>query len=388
MRAGFFLTVMFAFAACDSSPLSGGDTPFVYATDGTDQALDLVQAPSGDLIVVGSTEGTPRPADGTLALPSVLRFGLDGELLSAEVYRDVEYGDVEGVAWARDGLVLALSAGPDGEGDRTTGVYRADERGRRKATLLGLQGGYLPRGALVSTSGGRVTGAVYASATEPQVYQLSPSGEVLWSVRLDGSQDVRGLAEGPGGDVYAFGPGPQGWIVARLDGDTGAERWRQVREADWTLTAMAHTSDGVALVENRATFAEGSEVRVVRFGADGEVGQPVTIEQTPGAPDAETPPSEFLRGTAIVEVPGGLAVGLVRSKGWETAPVASVVVLAEDGTERARERFGVAGRWVDLSAIERLADGRIAVAGAVGPKQVSGYGGDDFDIWVSLYDLD
>jgi len=353
-------------SACDTAPLAGGDTPFVYATDGTDRAIDLVQAPSGDLIVVGSTEGKPRPADGTLALPSVLRFGLDGELLSAEVYRDVDYGDVEAAAWARDGLVLTLSAGPDGEGDRTTGVYRADERGRRKATLLGFDNGYLPQGGLVSTSNSSVTAAVYASADAPQVYHLNTSGDVLWSTRLDGSQDVFGLAEAPGGDVYVYGPGDasvEGWIVARLDGQTGAERWRRVLPSS-RIHGVASTGSGLAILEERLVDGSGSEVRVVRLTTAGTEDGVQTVARTE---DAEGPQP---RGSAIAALPGGrLVLGLVEYNGWETAPEASVVVLAADGTEQSRERFGVDGRWVELSAIEPLADGRVAVAGSVGPSR-------------------
>lgn len=385
MRFAFGFCFMLALAACDTAPLTGGDTPFVYATEGTDRALDLVQTPSGELIVVGSTEGAPRPADGTLALPSVLRFGLDGELLSAEVYRDVDYGDVEAVASSRDGLVVALSAGPDGAGDRTTGVYRADDRGQRQATLLDLREGYLPRGALVASSGGQVTAAVYASATDPQVYRMNASGEVLWATRLEGAQDVRGLAEAPGGDVYAYGPGgagTEGWIVARLDGGTGAARWRDVLPTDG-VAAMTTTSTGLVLLAERYVEGGGKEVRVVRMSAAGEQGASEVVAQPT---DAEGPQ---LSGTALASLSGGrLVIGLRAWKGWEAAPDAWIVQLASDGTELRRERFGVEGRWVDLTVIERLADGRIAVAGAVGPERVSGYGGDDFDIWVSLYDLD
>ncbi|GAB5534612.1 MAG: hypothetical protein Rubg2KO_08610 [Rubricoccaceae bacterium] len=380
MRILFCLLLLVAVAACDTTPLAGGDTPFVYATDGTDRAIDLVQAPSGDLIVVGSTEGKPRPADGTLALPSVLRFGLDGELLSAEVYRDVDYGDVEAAAWGRDGLVLALSAGPDGEGDRTNGVYRANERGQRKATLLGFDDGYLPRRALVASPGGQVTAAVYASSTDPQIYRLRSDGDVLWTARLGGSQDVRGLAEAPGGDVYVVGPGDattEGWIVARLDGTTGAERWRHALQDG--VEAMAATPNGLALLTARYVDDEGREVRVVRLNA---LGGEESVQVVSAPQDGQ-------RGAALTALSGGrLAVGLRTWNGWDTPPEASVLVLANDGSEQSRERFGVEGRWVELAAIELLADGRIAVAGAVGPERVSGYGGDDFDVWVSLYDLD
>ena len=385
MRVFVSIVLVALFAACDTSPLHGGDTPFVYATEGTDMAIDLIQAPSGDLIVVGSTEGVPRPADGTLALPSVLRFGLDGDLLSAEVFRDVDFGDVGAVTWARDGLVLTLSAGPDGEGDRTVGVFRADERGRRKATLLGFRDGYLPRGALASPSSNSVTAAVYASASDPQIYHLNTDGDVLWTTRLEGAQDVFGLMEAPAGDVYAYGPGGasvEGWIVARLNGQTGDERWRRVLPAS-RITGVTQTGDGLAILEERFVDGGGAEVLVARVTAGGEDAGRQVIART------EDPEAPQPRGSVIAALPGNrLAVGLTELAGWETAPEASLVVLAADGTEQQRERFGVEGRWVEMSAIERLADGRIAVAGSVGPDRVGGFGGDDFDIWVSLYSID
>lgn len=380
MRPLAVLCSVLVLTACDTAPLTGGDTPFVYATEGTDTAVDLVQTPSGDLVVVGSTEGTLRPADGTLARPSVLRFGLDGELRSAAVYRDVDYGDVEAVEWSKDGLVVGLSAGPDGEGDRTMGVFRVSENGQRRGALLGFNEGYLPRRALVASGGGQVTAAVSANSTDPHLYRLTASGDVLWTARLEGTQDVRGLAEAPGGDVYAYGPGGasiDGWIVARLDGESGAERWRYVLTRDG-VEAMTTTSTGVALLAERSVEG-GQEVRVVNLSASG-------AEE---AVRVVSPAEEGHRGTALAALPGGrLAVGVQKWNGWDTPPEAFVLVLASDGAEQKRERFGVEGRWVGLAAIEPLADGRIAVAGAVGPTQVSGYGGDDFDVWVSLYSLD
>ena len=373
-------------AACDGSPLAGGDTPFVYATSGTDRPVDLVQTPSGDLVVVGSTEGAPRPADGTLALPTVLRFGLDGELASAEVYRTVGYGDVEAVAWSREGLVVSLSAGPDGEGDRTVGVYRARENGERAEALLERRDGFVPSGALVATPDGGVTAALAPGASAgDQVYRFGASGDVVWSVRVPGAQDVRQLAPAPGGDVYAAGPGPEGWVIARLDGETGAPRWRRVRP-DVSVHGIAATPDGLATLESAWLDGRRQEVRVAAYRSGGTASG-ARVVASAGAPgDA----AATLHGEAIAALPGGgIALAIAEGSGdLETPPRVSVVVLAPDGQERVRARFGAEGRWASAARILPLADGRVAVAGSVGPERISGYGGDDFDIWLTLYDLD
>ena len=383
---------LLSLASCDSAPLGGGDTPFVYATSGTDTAVDLVQTPSGDIVVVGSTEGRPRPADGTLARPSVLRFGLDGELLSAEVYRDVDYGDVRAVTWSRDGLVVSLAAGPDGEGDRTVGVFRADAEGRRRGSLLEFNDGFIPNQALTAATGGGVTAAVHgASASDPHLYRLDADGAVLWQARLDGAQDIRGLAEAPEGDVYIHGPSDTATrsVIARLDGETGQETWRLTRPEGWGATGIARTAEGVVLVEDRSSFQEGSEVRVVWLGADGREVRTAVVAREPGSPDGEAAPEVFSRGGAVAALAGGgVALSVVTGgRSFETPPRVSLVVLRSDGSERTQRRFGVEGRWAEIGAITALADGRVAVAGSVGPERVSGYGGDDFDVWLSLYEL-
>ena len=377
-----------AVAACDASPLAGGDTPFIYATSGTDTAVDLVQIPSGDLVVVGSTEGAPRPADGTLARPSVLRFRLDGELASAEVYRDVDYGDVESVAWSREGLVVALSAGPDGQGDRTVGVYRAGENGERTETLLERREGFMPRGALVASSDGGVTAAVTPGATGDQVYRFSAAGDAVWSVRLPGVQDVRQLAAAPGGDVYAAGPGSEGWVIARLDGETGAERWRRSRP-HVDVQGIAATADGLAVLELASLDDRSQELRVAALGTGGQDRGTQGVDRV-GAPADGDEATRRIWGQAIAALPrGGIALAVGEGDGgFATPPRVTLVVLAPDGSERSRARFGVEGRWASAASVLPLADGRVAVAGSVGPTQISGYGGDDFDIWVTLYDLD
>ena len=375
-----------AVAACDGSPLAGGDTPFVYATSGTDRAVDLVQTPSGDLVVVGSTEGRPRPADGTLALPSVLRFGLDGELASAEVYRDVGYGDVESAAWSRDGLVVSLSAGPDGQGDRTVGVYRAGEDGRRTAALLERRDGFMPRDALVASSDGGVTAAITPTgAAGDQVYRFDASGDVVWSVRVVDTQDVRQLAPAPGGDVYAVGPGAEGWVIVRLDGETGAERWRRIRP-DVDVQGITATSDGLAILESAWLDDRSREVRVATVSTAGQERGTLVADRI-GAPPEGEDVTRTIDGEAIAALPGGgIALAITESgSGFVSPPRVTLVLLASDGSERSRARFGVEGRWSTAASIVPLADGRVAVAGSVGPERISGYGGDDFDIWVTLY---
>ena len=385
------LALPFLLAACDGG--AGGGTPFVYATEGTDVALDLAQDADGALVVVGSTEGVGRPADGTLALPTVLRFGLDGALLSAEVYRDVGFGDVTAVLPTDGGLVVTVASGPDEPGGSAVRVYRADGRGGRGAVLFGPEAaGFAPPRALLPAPDGGVYAAVYPrSAGAPALYRLAADGSVVWARGFDGTQDVRALAPAPDG-LYVLGPSDGlNVVVARLGAD-GAERWRVVRSrtdgAGWDATALAATADGVALLESRSGFYAGSAVRVVRVSAGGEVGAAVLVAEKAGADGPDDEPPSRVRGSALAALPdGGLAVGVAASgPSFDDPPEATVVTLDAGGAVRARRPFGVRGRWTALAALLPLADGRLAAAGAVGPARIGGYGGEDFDVRVEVYD--
>ena len=384
------LALAFLTAACDGG--ADGGTPFVYATDGTDVALDLAQDADGALVVAGSTEGVGRPADGTLALPTVLRFGLDGALLSVEVYRDVGFGDATAALPTGGDLVVAVASGPDEPGgSHALHLYRADGRGGRSRLLLQPETAvFAPPRALLPAPSGGVYAAVYANpAGAPTLYRLAADGSVVWAGRLDGAQDARALAPAPDG-LYVLGPASDGagTVVARLDAD-GAERWRVVRSGVlWQTTHLAATPGGVVLLESRATSSGGSAVRAVRVSAGGEVGAAVVVADVPGAAGPGDRPESRVRGTALAALPdGGLAVGVVASGAFDgPPPAAAVVTLDAGGAVVARRRFGVRGRWTDLAALLPLADGRLAAAGAVGPARVSGYGGDDFDVRVEVYD--
>ena len=388
----WILSFLVLLAACDGG--LGGSTPFAYATDGTDVALDLVQDADGALVVVGSTEGAPRPADGTLALPTVLRFGLDGALASSEVYRDIGFGDATAVVSTGDGLVVAVASGPDDGTGRALRLYRTDRQGRRDRVLIQPEtASYAPPRALLAAPDGGVYAAVYANLVGgPTLYRLSRSGDVVWAGRLDETPDVRALAPAPGG-LYAMGPERlgSGTVVARLGAD-GAERWRIVRSGVlWQTTHLAATPDGLALLESRWSHTEGAAVRVVRVTAGGGVEDTVTVAETPRSPGPNSPPSDRVWGTALAALPGGgLAVGLAEGGGALDGPPpgARVVTLGADGAVRSRRPFGVRGRWTGLAALFPLADGRLAAAGAVGPRTVSGYGGDDFDVRVEVYPSD
>ncbi|MDT0632244.1 hypothetical protein [Rubrivirga litoralis] len=389
------LSLAFLLSACDGG-LDGGGTPFVYATDGTDIALDLAQGVDGALVVVGSTEGVPRPADGTLALPTVLRFGLDGALLSSEVYRDVGFGDATAALPMNGGLVVAVAAEPDDGSGRSVRLYRTDGRGGRERVLIQPEtASFAPPRALLPAPGGGVYAAVYATlAGAPTLYRVGSDGGVVWAGRLEGAQDVRTLAPAPDG-LYVMGPQSAGGgtVVARLDAD-GAERWRVVRPetdgAGWRATHLAATADGVVLLESRAGFADGSAVRVVRVSAEGEVGAAAVLAEAAGADGPDGEPEPVVRGAALAALPGGgLAVGVVRGGDFDgPPPEATVVTLDAGGAAVARRSFGVRGRWTSLNALLPLADGRLAAAGAVGPRTVSGYGGDDFDVRVEIYPAD
>ncbi|MEM0961385.1 MAG: hypothetical protein AAGK21_02435 [Bacteroidota bacterium] len=388
MRFALLAFLSLTFVACDSASIEQGD-PFVYATDGTDGVSGLIRAPNGDLVVVGSSEGIPRPADGTLALPTVLRFSETGTLRSAEVYRDIGFGRVVSAAFLGDELAVTAYAGPDDIGSSQVVVYRTDGQGRRVSELLRPRAEFAPVEAFVGLEDGSAVVAVRPESPDaPSLYRIDASGRVAWSERPGGLR-VSALAPAPAGDVYLLGQrvgvGP---VVARVRGNDGSLVW----SLDWDNTAtperLAATSAGVAVLENRRSLADGSSIRVVPVSSSGAVGTPISVASAPGSADGTSHSERSLRGTSLADLGGGRFAVAYTESGRDifTAPDAWVVTASAQGVSE-RQRFGVEGRWVDASSMLRLLDGRLAVAGSVGPEQISGYGGDDFDIVVRLYDI-
>ncbi|MGB3543715.1 hypothetical protein [Rubrivirga sp.] len=375
------LLLALVLVGCDSGGLEAGE-PFSYATDGTDSAVDVVQAPNGDLVVTGSTEGVQRPADGTLALPTVLRFGLDGELTSAEVYRDLGFGSVQGVALVDGGLAIAVSAGPDDPGATEVTVYLTDDEGRRQNVVLRPDAGFTQRSNVRVLDDGSVAVAVYAATvTSPQLYLLRPDGTVVWSERLANVQDILALEAAPGGDLYVLGSGSQGSTITRVSGADGSEVWGAVRPSSWTASSLARTASGLAVLESNPAEAT---LRVSRLCEDGARLSTATVVQL----DTEGESSRSLNGTAIEALSNDrVAVAWVESgPSFQTPPDAYVAVVGLEVESAAR--FGERGRWAAVNALQALTDGRVAAVGEAGPEFIGGFGGDDFDVRVTLYDVD
>ncbi|WP_420454117.1 hypothetical protein [Rubrivirga sp.] len=372
-------------AACDTTGVDGD--AFVYATPGTDAAVDLVQDAQGRIVVVGSVEGRPRPADGTLAFPAVLRFDLDGALASAEVYRDLGFGAVVGAATTDGGLVVSVASGPDEPGGSALRVLRTDERGARGPTVLDVAGGYAPpRSVVPLPDGGLVVAIDPGVADRPQLYRFDADGAQRWAVRVEGVQGLTAVAPAPDGGVYVIGWGAEGGVLARIRPDDGTAVWRRAAASEWTPSALAATADGVAVAEARSRSGQGSAVRVVRYGAaDGAERGAVEVARSAGAYGDGNRERPVSSGPVAALPDGRLAVGWMRvSGGLESPPDAFVSVVGE--AVGPVWRFGREGRWPALNALTVLADGRVAAAGALGPARVTGYGGDDFDVWVALYD--
>lgn len=385
-RYGLLLAL--ALAACDGTDLEAGDA-FLYATDGTDAATDVVQLSNGDLVVVGSSEGVPRPADGTLALPTVLRFDLEGGLQSAEVYRDLGFGSASGVTVLSSGLVVTVASGYDSPEGSSLRVFRASDSGRRGDVVLDLEGGYSPpKSVLAMSDGGFVVAVSGANAADPQLYRFDASGARVWASRVEGASGLTAVSAGPAGSVYALGWGSEGGVVARI-GPSGDALWRVVGASRWNPTSVAQTPNGVAVLEGRNQFEEGSAVRVVRYAAsDGaEIGA-VEVAQAPGANGDDDASAVRVQPGPMAAFPDGrVVVGWVEATGgFDTPPTARLAVVGDAvGTIY---RFGQAGRWPSLNALAVLEDGRVAAAGGIGPERISGYGGDNFDVLVSLYDAE
>ena len=378
MRPALLSALILSLVACDTgTTVTGGD---VYRTEGTDYPGAAALLPDGSLVIGVLTEGTIAPADGTIGFPGIVRFGAEGGLEGAEVYRadERDFSGVEGVAAFGEGLAVAVV-----EDDRAV-VYETDRRGRRRGVLFRTESEvFLPYNALVSTPSGLILRVYPRSASEPSLYALDADGDVRWTYRLDGTSLATAVPAMSGGDLFVVGTGGEGGVVVARLSETGTERWRRA-VGDAGAHAVAAVGEGLALADDwippgqeGASDDRLQEVRVVRLDGEGEVVWTRTVASAPLARGG-------LRPSALAGLPGGgLALALVQGGGFDQGTRASVRVLDADGVERQAATIGDPDRASTFVTHLLASPGRLTVVSAAGPERLGGYGGDDFDVVVS-----
>lgn len=360
-------------SGCDAAGPSARESVGSYRTDGTDEAFAAVLI-DGALVLGGLTEGRIAPADGTIGLPLVVRFGADGAP-RATVDRSAEasFAGIEGVAPWSGGLALARRT------DEGPQVVAADDAGRAGRVLFqGPPDAFLVRDALVRTAD-RLAVVVSGRPEATHVYALGPDGALAWAFHLDGAQRVDDLAVGPDGSLFAAGPSDDGLGVrlARV-GPDGATLW--TRSVEGFYGEMGASAAGATVGVTSYGGPEGRGMQTIRlhaFAPDGTerwtrlVSEASVEGVTPGL-------------TALAMDPGGTVYAALREGSAFGSPgaTARVVTLGADGAERARVRVGPERRFVSVSHVLPRADGAPLVVTTVGPRYLNGYGGDDLDIVV------
>lgn len=392
-RIALALGAALLLAACDSTTrIDGADG--VFRTEGTDYPSAAVALAGSEIVVGALVQGTVAPADGTVGYPAVVRFS--NEDVEAAVYDDNgrDYAGVNGVAALNDGLALAIAE--NGE----VAVYAADRTGRSRDLVLRLdRAASLPEDALVATPGGLVLAVHPRTADAPQLYGVSASGQLRWSYRIPGAQDVQAVSVAPDGDLYVAAVGFENavgrTIIERLSPD-GDVRWRVTRPSSSSNESsypvdLAATGDGVALVFREVygpRFEAGSGSLATVLCLDGGGGE--VWSRTLRAAGTDTLDSDLLP-TRLAVVSGGAVVvaATVGDGDIETGNAAVLVALNADGTERGRQTLGdPAESTIRVQGLLPLPGNRFGVVLAVGPARSGGYGGDDFDIEVVRLDLD
>jgi hypothetical protein len=220
-------------------------------------------------------------------------------------------------------------------------------------------------------------GSIEQAATDWDLAVVKLAGDtgterwrVLVSGTADGSRDVAStLATDPTGDVVVAGTvenayGPvrgTDFFVAKLAGDTGAERWRRIVTFPYGQPfGIAVTADGDVVVARVASeFATSSDFVVLKLAGDSGADRWRTnLNGTDGA---------FEAAHALVLAPGGDVVAGGYLRNVETGDDWTVVRLAGDtGVERWRHVVDGPAHGADVAeAVALDASGDVLVAGTL-----------------------
>jgi hypothetical protein len=336
----------------------------------------LLAAPDWDLAVVklaGDT-GPERwrvlvtgTADGSRDVASALTTDSAGDVVVAGTLEDA-YGPVRGT----DFFVAKLAA--------DTGA----ERWRRIVTFPYGQ----PFAIAVDAQGDVVAAGVasaFATSSDFVVLKLAgDTGADRWRTNLNGTdgafESARALALAPDGDVVACGylqnvATGADWTVVRLAGDSGVERWRHV------VDGVAHGSDVAAAV---ALDASGDLLVAGTLQAGPESWE-VLVARLDGATGAER--WRRIAGTADPPVPPAVALASARNgdalltsaqtSGVQEQDFLVVRMVGSDGSEAWRRVLSGSTPGVGWgAAIAERADGAVVVAG----RTVNAGSGPDFTL--------
>lgn len=319
-------------------------------TPGIDILAAVAVAPDGDLVVVGSSDGT---------------------------LEDANAGGID--AWA-------FRLAPDGETRWRTTVGSAGDD-EANAVAVASDGTIYVAG---STSGD-LAGA-HAGGDDAFVIALGPDGDERWRVQDGSSGDDALFAASPAPDdgVYVGGhsdgdvggPNAGGWdgVVRRYDA-SGATLWshRVAGEADERIYGLATTPEGGAVVAGAGPEGpeDGADVPVFVRALDADGGERWSYAFGPARRDMGHPVAVAEDGTVFV---AATTEGEVASANTGVAD-AVLVALDPDGSERWRLQVG-SERFDDASGVATW-EGAVLLAGdsqgaLPGAASEEGYDGDGF----------
>jgi hypothetical protein len=315
----------------------------------------------------------------------------NGSIVDTTVYRDVQYGAAVDAVPLADGLaVLVARQKYDETGVDPTALtlYRTGPAGTRRDILFHPDSAFAAENPLHRTAdGGFLLVLARTDADDEDLLKLNRSGGVEWTYRMPDVQFVSDAAQAPNGDVLVVGPQTsRQFDLARLRPDGTTE---------WQTTYGSNRSDA-PLRDLRAVVSAGDGATVLGTREQSDDDDPRTASvvltrfDSTGAFAAENAyATGAVSASALTVLPNDqLALSYAESYGAASdAGKLRSFLLRLDGSNATEERWRVGPRrgTTRATALVPLSDRRLAAVASTGPASIGGFGGDDFDVLVSIY---
>ena len=358
---------------------------FFFSTKGTDAPHSLAEAPNGDILIGGTTEGVTAPTDGTLSKPLFLRIRPDASLVDSTVYRPLGYGRVDFLSTLggqSDVLIYSYELSIPGYSTINRGYkrYAVGPGGELQSMRVNFEYSDTRRNSpiLLTAEGNVLLDVTYPGSRKRELTLVSNYGATRWVYNVPEWRQIFGVSESREGDIVFVTPGNGGQFrIIRLDG-RGVELSSHVHgdlQFDSTVRNTAAFDDGVVVLGNRRHPSTNEKrMFITRYSNLGDemwdISSPDWIDHF---------------GEKILPLPsGGAIVAWTQFLGWDIGRRSGYFRISAFGEIVWMREFEPNQGTAAITELLLLSSNQLVVAGFIGPGRLGGYGGDPLDIVVHI----